>query len=246
MAPTKQVLCHGPAHYSKTDESNLCHYVSTSGYFEISDPELRMPRIALFTGAGSAQDVRHTVIPLLAGVFKYRTPDGCHHYLAAPRLGPRGGILNGEFVRNQIGADARQAFDNVKLLGRPAECGLVSEIGCIDDQRFAFPMTAGISAPLAHRFGKMRPPIERDHANIVYGFVQDCHITSALDNLEIAVVAAGQHRRPFIRPQNAALRQTPVLRAVERVEPVESRLCRYPLLRFRDHWRNSALRPNND
>ena len=51
----------------------------------------------------------------------------------------------------------------------------------------------------------MRAAVGWDDAHVVDHFLHDGHVPGALHNLEIAVVAGGQHGRSFVRPENAAL-----------------------------------------
>ena len=59
----------------------------------------------------------------------------------------------------------------------------------------------------------MRPAVQRDDPRFVNHLLVDDHVVRRLEDLDVAVVAAGQHGRTLLRADDAALRQGAVLRA---------------------------------
>src|SRR6185312_9500332 len=57
----------------------------------------------------------------VAGVLVHRLAGLAHRQLHGPRLGPRLGILDREFVHQRAGVDAREALDQVHARARVAE-----------------------------------------------------------------------------------------------------------------------------
>src|SRR5690348_1438947 len=69
-------------------------------------------------------------------------------------------------------------------------------------------MTPRISVPAMDRLRKLRAIVERDDANLVIPFVFDSHVAGSLNDLEVAVVGAGQNWRSPER--NAALAEVQI------------------------------------
>src|SRR6185369_352089 len=99
--------------------------------------------------------------------------------------------------------------------GHREEGAPAAEICSVDHQRLAFPMPARVAAPLADPCGKVRAPVERNHAHIVDDFLQDRYVAGGLEDLQVVVVGEGQHRRTNCGEQDAALTQGTVLGSVE-------------------------------
>src|SRR5580704_3693037 len=93
-------------------------------------------RLAFFL-AGTAQDVDHRVVALVAGVLKYGTRSCAKWIFDGPGLRKRGGIFNGGAVKQGIRADAREPFDDMQVCGRSAKVDLGVEIDGVDHQRVA-------------------------------------------------------------------------------------------------------------
>ncbi len=65
-------------------------------------------------------------------------------------LGERGWVVNGGSIKNSSGIHSLEPLDHMQILGRSAEPGLCSEIGGVDHQRIAFPVTNRVAQPLAN------------------------------------------------------------------------------------------------
>ena len=112
------------------------------------------------------------------------------------------GIFGGEAVLDRVGVDAREALDQVQLLGGAPELGLLGEVDRVDDQRRAFPVAARVAHPPRHR--PVRAAVGRHDPRVVDHLADDCGVGARLHELHVVVVHARQHRRAGGRPQQAA------------------------------------------
>src|SRR6185436_17000950 len=102
----------------------------------------------LFLGVASApEDARHAVVAFMAGILEQRPLGGDHRNFRAPWPGPCGGIVNRKLVEDPVGADAREAFDDMQRCTRSLERGPVGEIRRVDDERVALPAAARVAGP---------------------------------------------------------------------------------------------------
>src|SRR6266700_6897414 len=116
---------------------------------------LCLRRLVSLSQPRAAQNIAPRAISLVAGVF-INMFAGCRPgVFAGPGLCPRCRILDREAIEQRFGVDAREALDHVQILTRSSEPGLVGEIGGVDDQRVALPMTDRVAHPLADFFRKM-------------------------------------------------------------------------------------------
>ena len=70
-----------------------------------------------------------------------------------------------------------------------AELALRREVGCLHDERIAFPSTASVAVPLADLVREMGAPVERDDAGVVGHLTEDDDVARGLEDVLIAVVA---------------------------------------------------------
>src|SRR5262245_58592171 len=108
-------------------------------------------RLVRFAPPGAAQNIFERVVGFMTGIFVNMLVGGRPGELAGPRPCPGGWILNRKSIQQRIGGDARETFDNVQVLARSTVSRFVREIGCIDNECVAFPMTDGVAHPLADR-----------------------------------------------------------------------------------------------
>src|SRR5260221_10036937 len=74
-----------------------------------------------------------------------------------------------------------------------SERGLVCEVGRIDDQGVAVPMTARASHPLANLCSQRRTPVEWNDPGVVHHFGEGGYVLLGLKNLIVVVVRGWQH-----------------------------------------------------
>src|SRR5206468_885702 len=95
--------------------------------------------------------------------------------------------------------------------GQEQDGALRRVVGGLDDERVAFPVTAGIAVPLLNVRRKVRTPVERDDARVVDGLLEDRHVILRLEDLDVAVVARAEPRGA---KADAALRQATIFPGV--------------------------------
>src|SRR6185312_15940902 len=107
----------------------------------------------LFLGEASApENVRHTVVPLVAGILVQGTLGRGHRYFSTPCPAPCVRIVNRELIEDRVGAHAREALDDVQSRARSLERRLLGEIRRVDNQRVAFPPAARVASPTPNVF----------------------------------------------------------------------------------------------
>src|SRR5262245_47179951 len=89
-------------------------------------------------------------------------------YDGGPRLGPRFGIFDPEFVIDGFRIDAAEALSDTERVG----IGILidraivrSEIGGFHNKRIAFPVPTRVAEPLLQVLVDVRPAVERNHAS---------------------------------------------------------------------------------
>ena len=97
---------------------------------------------------------------------------------------------------------------------RVAPRGLRMEARRLDDERLAVPAADRRAVPLRQQLVGQLAAVRRDHARVAHLALDD-HVARALEDLQVAVVAARQDRRDRARPEDAALGQRAHLGAVE-------------------------------
>ena len=102
---------------------------------------------------------------------------------------------------------------------------LVGEIGGLDDQRVAFPTAAVASHPLADVWRQMRPPVQRDDADVMDHLDENHHLSGRLHDLIVVVVGPGKHRRSRTIHDDATYTQRLVLDRIGGTPHSLSRFC---------------------
>ena len=206
---------------------------------------------ALFVGASAAEDVPHRVVSLVTGVLE----NLCLLAVALqrdtnrPRLRERGRVVNGDRVVDRVGANPREAFDQPQRLARSPEVGLVREVRHLDNQRVAFPVTAGVTQILTDTLADVRTSIHGNDARLVDHLVRDDDEARALNDADDVAVAArvDDHVRPATARDDAAIAKAAIGPGVGRSAPLQRRcLCCRPCLCFRCEWRHAAIRRIDD
>jgi hypothetical protein len=131
----------------------------------------------------------------MAGVLEDRSIDLHERHLRRPRPFPRRRIGDGELIADLVVAEARKALDHLHVLAGPAECHLVVEVGRLDHQRVAFPVSSRVAEPRAHVGRRVRPTVGGNHADFVEHLDQDHDRALALHDLIRRVVSGRHHRR---------------------------------------------------
>src|SRR5262245_11561651 len=113
-------------------------------------------------------------------------------------------------------------------------------------KRISIPMAARVTEIGANVGWRMGAAIGRNYADIMNHFLFDGYISRTLHNLQITVVAFGKHRRPLVGPQNAALTDGAVLRAVPLMAAIGCLAVGDAFLCFRQQCGKPPLRTHND
>src|ERR1019366_401520 len=109
----------------------LCASVAMIGPLRLSRslfPALGLGRFFLLSQSRALQNILHRVIPFVTGIFINGSARGRPGVLAGPRLGPGGGVVDGEAIQKGLIVHTREALAHVQVLGRSAEPRLVREI----------------------------------------------------------------------------------------------------------------------
>ena len=159
-----------------------------------------------------------------------------HRDRRAPFRRPRRGIVDRELVLQRVRIDAAEALDQVQVLRRAAEPGLLREVGGVHHERVAFPVADRIAGQRSDVRRRVRPPVQRDEAGAVDHLVEDQHGVLRLHQLHVVVVGARDHRRPRVEADDAALGERTLFRVVVLAAP--RRVAR---LRRRRHRRHAAV-----
>src|SRR6185436_8022242 len=112
--------------------------------------------------ARAPENVRHPVVPFVAGILVQGTLGRGHRNFRAPGPGPRAGIVNRELVEDPVSAHTREAFDDMQGRTRSLERGSVREIRRVDDERVALPPAERVASPPPDVFGDVRSPVGGD------------------------------------------------------------------------------------
>ena len=109
-------------------------------------------------------------------------------------------ILDGKLIIQRAWANAREAFDHPEVLcempvrttlGPRARCeqiGLVAEIGGLDHERVALPVSARFSSKLAYRRFGLGIGVERNDTYVVDVLLKNDHVLGSLKKVIVVVV----------------------------------------------------------
>ncbi len=129
--------------------------------------DLLLLRGFLLLCASSFEYVFHGVIPLVTRVLIYRPWCLPQRDLAFPGARKGSRIFDYELVKNRVRVSTRKAFGQMKVPVGVSEMCLVGEIGCIDDKCVSFPMASRVAQQLPNMIREMRPPVQRDNADVM-------------------------------------------------------------------------------
>src|SRR5262252_1702521 len=109
---------------------------------------LRVGRLGGFLfPARAAQDVAQPIVAFVTGELVDRSVGPNHRVGHGPGPRPRRRIVYREAVLEGVGIEAREAFDEMEVRAGAAEARLVGEVGRVDDERVALPVSARIADP---------------------------------------------------------------------------------------------------
>src|SRR5262245_39742849 len=89
--------------------------------------------------------------------------------LAGPRCCPCIRVFHYEAIEQRLCVKPREALDDVQILCRSSEPGLVCEIRRVYDERVAFPAADRVAEPLADALREVLPA-DTDDARVVHHF----------------------------------------------------------------------------
>ena len=179
----------------------------------------------------------------MAGKFVDRRLDLLQMDHGRPRTRPGRLIVDADLVVDPIGRDTGEALNEPQVLSRPQEVALRREIRGLDDECVAFPLAAGIPAPLADGLAEVGTTIERNDPRVVVGLHQEHDIAGRLDNLIVTIlrVPTGARSHSGCPRGDAARGVVDVFRALRNA--VSRRGGRAPLLSLRrQRWLSSVRR----
>src|SRR6266849_5935367 len=189
-----------------------------------------------------AEDAFHAAgVAFVTRVLEERTFRLRHGNRCAPGLRPRRRVIGRELVLDRVVAGTGEALDQMKMLAGASEVCLVRKVDGIDDQRIARPVAARVAHPPPD--GSMRTPVHRDDARVMNHLVENHDVVGELDELDVVVVDARQHRRTRDRPQETPLVQAEIFRPLRDAVRTAC-LCprRRSSLRVLRLWRHSPVR----
>src|SRR3989442_10716322 len=171
----------------------------------------------LFLGTSSPEDIWQRVVPLVTGVFVEPPIALQNRNDRSPGLRPCRRIIDRKPVVDSVSVDARKPFRQSQVSGREhTSIESVPEVGCLNNQRLAFPMAPRISEPLSNTRLKMGPAVKRN--NLTVGlFMKNDHMISRLEDLEVErkskeeVYGLRNHWRPALQEHDAAVVQAAVV-----------------------------------
>ncbi len=155
---------------------------------------------------------------LHGSVFEHRAFGQFHGEFPAPTDIPEAGIGDREFIADGLRAGAGDFLDDLAFGShahvRAARCCPVRNASGLDHQGIAFPAAPGIALP-AGQAAEVGPALcNRYHTRVVDHLGHEDHLIFALRDLHVGVVAHGAKWRTFVGPDDAALGNGTVLRAV--------------------------------
>src|SRR3984893_60340 len=106
-------------------------------------------RSLLLGGSSPRENVDCVIVVLAAVVLKKRPRAGIQRGNCRPRPRPGGGIVDGELVFDRLRINALEGFRDLLGFVVTVAIGVIGpKVRGFDDQRVAFPMSAGVSMPL--------------------------------------------------------------------------------------------------
>jgi len=110
-------------------------------------------------------------------------------------LGPRRRIVDRDLVAKRAIVASREAFRHARSMGRRAvDAAVFAEIGRLDDQCGAFPLSARVAHVAQNCRADMRTPIDVNNARLMNHLVADHDDAGRLYDLIAARIADREHR----------------------------------------------------
>ncbi len=112
--------------------------------------------------------------------------------LRGPWLKPDRRVVDGKSIRDRFRIHTRETLDQMQSGIRAAHARLLGEVRRVDDERSAFPTATRIALPAWNRtrWGSAC----RNDSRVMNHLVEDDHCAVGLDDLDVVVVHARQHR----------------------------------------------------
>src|SRR5579864_6406737 len=95
----------------------------------------------LLFGASAGEYIRERVISFVTSILVEGSGSPAHDDLASPRPGKRRRVIYGEPIPESNRTREGKPLDHVQVAVRSMKVNLVREIGCVHDQRVAFPVS---------------------------------------------------------------------------------------------------------
>src|SRR5580704_18348296 len=111
-----------------------------------------------FSFSGSLENVGKRIVAFVAGVLKDGTGRASKRIFDHPRLRKHRRVLHRCAVEQRVAVDGLEALRHVEMLRCAVGFRLRVEIGRVDDQRIAFPVTDGVAQPLTDCGARMLAP----------------------------------------------------------------------------------------
>src|SRR6185503_7123111 len=203
-------------------------------------------RRRLLVGARAAEDIPHGIVPLVTGVLEdfVLSLVALERYANRPRFRKRRGIIDRHGVRDRIRPRSRESLDQAQRFARASEVGLVGEVGDLDDERVALPVTAWITQVLTDALADVRTAINRDDACLVNHLVREHDVARTLhDPEDVAVAARVDHdMRPTVTRDDTAIAETAIGPGIGRTAAASGLGSRcLTRARLRRQWRHAAV-----
>src|SRR5262245_54086350 len=105
---------------------------------------------SLGIGLGRAEDANYLlVVPLLTRPLKDWLHGSLETNHGGPGLSPDGRVVDGYFILDRVGRNAREPFHQVQIFPRSHEVTFGGKVRGVDDQSFAVPPASRVAGPLA-------------------------------------------------------------------------------------------------
>src|SRR5262245_47453533 len=115
----------------------------------------------------SGQDVPLAVVALVAGVLIQLTVRPAQRDRRRPWLRPRFRVGHGVVVFERVAVETGEPFDELHLVAGASPGAVGIEVGRLDHEGIAFPVSAGVARPQTDVRFEARTPVERHHADRV-------------------------------------------------------------------------------
>ena len=161
----------------------------------------------------------------MTGVLEHLVVAPRPRVLARERRRPDRRVVDGEAVDELVGALHSEALDHRHVSRAPREGRAIPEVGGLHDQGVTLPVPDRIPQPLPD-LRRIVLGVHPDDPRIVVHLGQDHDVVFGLHDPLLVVVEDRQHRRAGrgAEPEQAALRERPLLHVVERARRIQTGL----------------------